>query len=225
MPADQAAGLRRRSMQQPVHCIHCFFDTGESSTQLVQALHQRGQVSLLVDMRGRLFIDPSTRNLFEWKQQLARGQLHTLPQTYGAGWYAPGVRADEPSFHCVEQGYDHLVFDAGPIGTGVALRPNTLNTVFIEIHPTDHSMQRAYSLLKTLAWAGDTLSIGLLGDAAACDHVLTAYSHFLEQPSTQVIYSAAHEDDGFAALAIRMEDEEALRVTRCITGTNPNHGR
>lgn len=215
MPADQAAGLRRRNAGQPVRCIHCFFDAPASSMRLAHALHQLGQVSLLVDMHGRLFADSSTRSLFDWKQQLERGQLNVLPQACGDGWVAPGVRADTPNLPRAVQGYDSVVFDAGPIGNELALLPGPLNNVIIEVHPTGDSMQRAYSMLKTLCQAGNSLSVGLLGDAATCDHVRTACCHFLEQPFTQAIYSVAHEDDVFAALAVRMADEETHRMTRC----------
>ena len=215
MPADQAAGLRRRNTQQPVRCIHCFFDAAASSTRLTHALHQLGQVCLLVDMCGRLFADSSTRSLFDWKQQLERRQLNMLPQVYGDGWYAPGLRVDAPNLHSAVQGYDGVVFDAGLIGIEQVFLPGTLNNVVIEVHPTGDSMQRAYSMLKTLSHTGNSLSIGLLGDAATCDHVQAACGHFLEQPFVQTIYSVAHEDDAFAALAVRMADEETHRMTRC----------
>lgn len=215
MPADQAAGLRRRNAGQPVRGIHCFFDAPASSMRLAHALHQIGQVSLLVDMRGRLFADAPARSLFDWKQQLGRGQLNILPQACGDGWVAPGVRADAPNLHRAVQGYDCVVFDAGPIGNELALLPGTLNNVVVEVHPTGDSMPRAYSMLKTLSQAGNSLSVGLLGDAAACDRVRAACCHFLEQSFAQAIYSAAHEDDAFAALAVRMADEETHRMTRC----------
>ena len=215
MPADQAAGLRRRNAGQSVRGIHCFFDAAVSSTRLAHALHRLGQVSLLVDMCGRLFADSSTRSLFDWKQQLERSQLNTLPQAYGDGWVAPGVRADAPNLHRAVQGYDCVVFDAGPIGNELALLPGTLNNVIIEVHPTGDSMQRAYSMLKTLSQASNSLSVGLLGDAASCDHVRAAGCRFLEQSFTQAIYSVAHDDDAFAALAVRMADEETHRMTRC----------
>jgi hypothetical protein len=215
MPADQAAGLRRRNTPQPVRCIHCFFDAAASSIRLTLALHQLGQVSLLVDMRGRLFADSSPRSLFDWKQQLERSHLNTLPQAYGDGWFAPGVRADAANLHRAVQGYDCVVFDAGPNGSELAWLPGSLNNVIIEIHPAGDSMERAYSLLKTLSQSGNSLSIGLLGDAATCDHVQAACCHFLEQSFAQAIYSVAHEDDAFAALAVRMSDEETHRMTRC----------
>jgi len=216
MPADQAAGLRRRNARQPASCIHCFFEAPFSTTQLMVALQQLGQVSLLVDMRGRLFANSSPRSLFDWKQQLERNQLNTLPQAYGDGWYAPGLQVDAPNLQRLLQGYDRVVFDAGPIETELALLPGTPSHVIIEVHSEGDSMQRAYSMLKTLSQAGNALSIGLLGDAATCNHVQAACCHFLEQSFTQVFYSVAHEDGAFATLAVRMADEETHRMTRCI---------
>ena len=219
MPADQAAGLRRRSTQQPLRCIHCFFDSDESTIRLMQALHQRGWISLLVDTCGRIFRDSPTRSLFDWKQQIARGPLHTLSQTYGDGWYAPGVHADEPALRDAARGYDHVVFDAGPAGADLALMPGATHTVIIEVQPTHESMLRAYTLLKILSHTEGVFSVGLLGDTVACDHVQAACRHFLEQRFTQAIYNALHEDDAFAALAARMAHEEASLSTRYKTGT------
>lgn len=215
MPADQAAGLRRRNARQSVRGIHCFFDAAASSTRLTHALHQLGQVSLLVDMCGRLFVGSSPRSLFDWKQQLERGQLNTLPQTCGDGWLAPGVRADAPNLPRVVQGYDCVVFDAGPVGNELALLPGTFNAVIVEIRPEGDSVQRAYRMLKTLSRMGNGMSVGLLGDAAACDHVRTACCRFLEQDFMRIIYSVANEDDVFAALAVRMASEDTHRMTRC----------
>ncbi len=228
MPADQAAGLRRRSAQQPVRCLHCFFDAAGSSIQLAQALHQREQVSLLVDMRGRLFADSPTRSLFDCKQQLERGVLYTLPQVYGDGWYAPGVRADEPNLRGSAQGYDWVVLDAGSIQTGLVLMPGARQTVVIEVQPSHESMLRAYTLLKSLSEVDDNPGIALLGDPASCDHVLVACSHFLDPCFAQAIYSVVHEEDAFAALAIRIVDavgEEKKMAAQTITGINLNHGR
>lgn len=216
MPADQAAGLRRRSARQPASCIHCFFEAPFSTTQLMHALHQLGQVSLLVDMRGRLFADSCTRSLFDWKQQIERNHLNTLPQAYGDGWYAPGLAGDAPNLPRLLQDYDSVVFDAGPVANELALLPGMPSHVLIEVHPTGDSMQRAYCLLKTLSQAGNALSVGLLGDASACNHVQAACCHFLEQSFTQVIYSVVHEDAAFPALAVRMAAEETHRVLRSI---------
>ena len=215
MPIDQAAGLRRRNARQPVRGIHCFFDAPVSSTRLTHALHQLGQVSLLVDMRGRLFADSSPRSLFDWKQQLERGQLNTLPQTCGDGWLAPGVRADAPNLPRVVQGYDCVVFDAGPVGNELTLLPGTFNAVIVEVRLDEDSVRRAYRMLKTLSQVGNGMSVGLLGDAAACDHVRTVCRRFLGQGFAQIIYSVANEDDAFAALAVRMAGEETHRMARC----------
>lgn len=215
VPIDQAAGLRRRNTQQPVRCIHCFFDAAASSIQLMQALHRLGQTALLVDMRGRLFGDAPTRSLFDWRQQLERGQLNTLPQAYGDGWYAPGLRVDAPGLGQAMHAYDCVVFDAGPIDRNASLLPGGLNDVIIEIQPATDSVQRAYSLVKTLAHEGNNLRVALFGDAAACDQVHAACRHFLEQCFAQAVYSVAHEDDAFALLAVRMAGEETHRMTRC----------
>ncbi|MDP2031353.1 MAG: hypothetical protein Q8K12_17095 [Thiobacillus sp.] len=216
MPADQAAGLRRRSAQQPASCIHCFFEASFSSTQLMHALHQLDQTSLLVDMRGRLFADSSPRSLFDWKQQLERNHLNTLPQAYGDGWYAPGLTVDAPNLPRLLQGYDSVVFDAGPVASELALLPGMPSHVIIEVHPSGDSMQRAYSMLKTLFQAGNALSVGVLGEASACNHIKAACCHFLEQSIMQIFYSQVHEDVAFAALAVRMTDEETHRISRCI---------
>lgn len=226
--ADQAAGLRRRSAQQPLRCLHCFFDVPASSIRLAQALHQLEQASLLVDMRGRLFADAPTRSLFDCKQQLQRGALYTLPHAYGDGWYAPGIRADEPGLRGAAHGYDCVVFDAGPIRTGLALMPGALNSVIIEVQPASESMLRAYALLKTLAAADDKPGIVLLGDPLACDHVRTACKQFLAHSFTQAICNMANEGDAIAALAIRIVGEtggEENLTARTITGTNLKHGR
>ena len=216
MPADQAAGLRRRSALQPARCIYCFFEVPFSTMQLMDALHQIGLVSLLVDMRGRLFADSTTQSLFDWKQQLERNHLNTLPQAYGDGWYAPGLTGDVPNLPRLLQGYDSVVFDAGPVANELALLPGMPSHVIIEVHPTGDSMQRAYCMLKTLTQTGNVLSVGLLGDVSACNHVQAACRHFLEQSFMQVIYSVAYEDGPFSALAVRMADEETHRMARCL---------
>lgn len=222
MPADQAAGLRRRGAQRPVRCIHGFFESAESSTRLARALHQLGQVSLLVDMHGRWFADAPARSLFDWKQQLQRGQLHILPLAYGAGWVAPGVRGDEPALRGVARGYDQLVFDAGPTATDLALMPGAVHVMIVEIQPAQDSMRSAYALLKTLAHTREAFCVGLLGDRVACDHVQSACSHFLERRFAQSVYSAAHEDDAFAVLAARMTGEETGLTARYTTESTGN---
>ena len=213
MPADQAAGLRRHSCpsghgaRQPLRCIYCFSDSVDSSVRLAHALHQLGQALLLVDTQGRLFVDASPRCLFDWKHQLERRQLHTLPQAYGEGWYAPGVRADEPALSSMANGYDYVIFDSG-WGADLALLPGAAQTVVTEVRRTDESMLHAYAVLKTLACSGSAVSVGLLGDRVACDHVRAAGCRFLEQRFAQAIFSVANEDDAFAALAVRMSGEE-----------------
>jgi len=215
MRADQAAGLRRRAASLPAHgarqpqrSIHLFSDAPDTSLRLAHALHQTGHVLLLVDATGRLFSVSSPRSLFDWPHQLERRQLHTVPQAYGEGWYAPGVRADEAALSGMVSHYDYVMFDAGWGRTNLALPPGVAHRVVMEVRRTDQSMQHAYAVLKTLACQGSRFSVGLLGDRLACDHVRAAGRRFLEQRFARAIYSVANEDDAFAALAVRMAEEE-----------------
>ena len=217
MRADQAAGLRRRAAhgaRQPQRSIQLFSDSPDSSLRLAHALHQTGQVLLLVDTQGRLFSASSPRSLFDWQHQLERRQLHTVPQAYGEGWYAPGVRADEPALSGMVNHYDYVMFDSGWGRTDLALLPGVAHRVVMEVRRTDQSMQHAYAVLKTLACRGGRFSVGLLGDRLACDHVRAAGCRFLEQRFAHAIFSVANEDDAFAALAVRMADEETS-LTAC----------
>ncbi|MBW8327662.1 MAG: hypothetical protein K0M48_00395 [Thiobacillus sp.] len=161
----------------------------------------------MIDTQGRLFAASSPRSLFDWKHQLEHGQLHTLPQAYGEGWHAPGVRADEPALSAVAASYDYVMFDAG-WGTDLALLPGAAHTVVMEVRRSDESMLHAYALLKTLACSGGVFSVGLLGDGVACGHFRAESSQFLEQRFADAICSVANEDDAFAALAVRMAGEE-----------------
>ena len=208
MAADQAAGLRRRSGRQAVRCIHGFFDSAESAPRLAQALHQCGWTALLVDSCGRIFADSSTRSLFDWRQQLARGQVYTLPLPYGDGWHAPGARADEPALVRVAHGYDCVVFDAGPNAANLAPMPGAAHAMVIEVKAAHESMQRGYALLKTLSHSHEVPRIGLVGDPVSCNHVRAACAHFLGPRFAQAIYSSAYEGDAFVELAVRMAGEE-----------------
>ncbi|MHB0973609.1 MAG: MinD/ParA family ATP-binding protein [Thiobacillus sp.] len=214
MPADQAAGLRRRGARQPLPCIHCFSESADSSVQLAVALHQMGRESLLVDMHGRLFGAAATRSLFDWRRQIEHGQLQTLPQRYGKGWHAPGLRSDEPALQDMAPACDQVIFDAGWSEGDPGLRPGVAHTVVVAIRRSDESMRHAYALLKTLAQQGSLSRAGLLGDPGACDRVRAACCRFLGQRLAPAIFSVANEGDAFAALAVRMTGEET-GLTAC----------
>lgn len=176
--------------------------------RLARALHHIGRTLLLIDTQGRLFASSSPRSLFDWKHQLERRQLQTLPQAYCEGWYAPGMRADEPALPALVSSYDDVVFDLEWECADLALPPGAAHTVVMEIRRTDESMRKAYAVLKTLARSGVACRTGLLGDRHACDHVLAAGRHFLGQAVAHAIFNVANENDAFAALAVRMADEE-----------------
>jgi hypothetical protein len=214
VPADQAAGLRRRRTEQPPPCIHCFFHAPESTLRLAQALHQRGWTSLLIDACGRLFADSPTRSLFGWKQQFERGQVHTLPMPYGDGWHAPGIQADEPALMAIARGYDCVVFDARLDAPGWTPLPDAAQGIVLEVNATRASTLQGYALLKTRFSSGAAFSVGLLGDAAPSAQLQAACKQFLDPAFNRAVYSAAYEDDAFTALAVRMAHEETGLTAR-----------
>lgn len=211
--ADQAAGLRRnasaagRQTRRSPRCITSLSAAAGSSLRLADALRRLGQSVLLADASGRLFAGASPRSLFDWKHQLERRQLQTLPQRFGDGWYAPGVSADDPALPVVASDYDQVILDRGWDGD-LAVPRGAVHAVVIAIDRSGESMQRAYAVLKTLACFRHTVSVSLLGEPAACDHVLAAASRFLDPRFAQSIFNAADEDDAFAALAVRIASEE-----------------
>lgn len=225
MPADQAAGLRRRRAARPPRIIQVFSGSAESLSRLAQALHRHGRRVLLVDAQGRLFADSTARTLFDWRRQLARGQVQTLPLAFGEGWPAAGIRADEPALHTVAQRYDALIVDQGADPAEPALTPAAANAAVIEAGAAADCARRAYTLVKTLAGSPDVADVGLLGDVATCNRVLAACTRFLAPDRVApAVYSVAHELDAFAALAVRMVAEEARCTAHNKTGNHPNHG-
>jgi hypothetical protein len=220
--ADQAAGLRRRKARQPLRCIHCFFESADASTRLAQALHRLGRSVLLIDLNGRLFDAAATRSLFDWRRQLERGQLYTLPQAYGGGWHAPGMQADEAGLLDRLSGYDPVLFDAGRPDAVPGLLAGAVHDAVVETGRSDESMRYAYALVKTLMHRGGVSRIGLLGDAGACEQVQAACCHFIGQAMAHVLFNAAREDAPFAALAVRMASDETRLAARDKTERSGN---
>ncbi len=136
---------------------------------------------------------------------------------YGDGWYAPGIRGDEPALMAVARGYDCVVFDARPDAPVWAPLPGAAQAIVLEVNATNASSLQNYALLKTLAHSGVSFSVGLLGDAAACDHLQAACKRFLDPAFGRAVYSVAREDDAFAALAVRMAPEETRSTARYKT--------
>lgn len=224
MPADQAAGLRRRSAWQPLRCIHGFFHSPDATIRLAQALRRCGWTSLLIDASGRILADSTTQSLFDWRQQLARQQLHTQAMPHGDGWHAPGLRGNEPGLKTIARRYDCLLLDASLDAPDWHPLPDMDQTVILEVGDGQASMLQVYALLKTLSRLESLASIALLGDAAACDRLQAACGRYLEPVFARMVHSVANGDDAFAALAVRMSGEEtglAARSKRECTGTWP----
>lgn len=218
MQADQAAGLRRRRDASPTRGIYCFFDSGETVTNLAQALQRLGSTVLLVDACGRHFAHTTTRSLFDWEQQLARGQLLIQPTAFGDGWLAPGILAKTPAWDHVALDYDPIVIDAGPLDTQITFVPDAIRLAVLSLADTTDSKLRAFSLIKTLVAGNPPFSVCLFGEPKACGHVMDACRRFLAPVLTQTIYAVAQEGDAFTTLAVRMLAEEASLTTRYKTG-------
>ena len=204
MPADQAAGLRRRRRGLAPLCIQCVGDTADGLLRVARACHRGGRSPLVVDTCGRLFAGDAPRTLFDWPRQIGQGRLLTLPLDAATGWLAPGVRADAPGLSEAVRTYDTLIFDSSPHAAAARL-PGARQILWLTVRPdTRHEI---YALLKTHAAAGPFDAI-LSGDSTACARVKAACARYLGAPSAGTVASIPDEDDAIAALAARMTGEE-----------------
>lgn len=218
MQADQAEGLRRRSARLPLRAIHCFFDSPRLTQRLAAALQRQGWKALLVDTGGRVFADSSARSLFDWRAQLERGQLHTLPLPHGDGWHAPGLWTDAPALARLAAEYDCLLIDAAPDAARWRPLAGAAPAIVLEVPAGEAALLQRYAFLKTVSAFGAPAGVGLLGDAAACTRLQAACRQFLDPAFAAGVYSVAAELDAFAALAVRMASEETGRTAPHKTG-------
>lgn len=213
MPADQAAGLRRRqaAVSQIVYVVS---DTTSTASALAQALLQRGLTPLLVDARDRLFDTTAAHTLFDWSQQLARGQLLTLPLVNVTGWHAPGCRANVPGLAQATRHFDALIFDC-TLAEIASPASGTREWALLSVQPD--TLPSVYALLKTRALRGE-IGCVLTGDAASCARVREACGRFLGPAAAAMVSSLHDEVDAIAALAVRMAHEEPGCQSRYKTG-------
>lgn len=214
MPADQAAGLRRRSAAQPALFVTCHLDSPSASLRLAHALHGRGSKVLLVDTTGRQFAAAPTRSLFDWPHQIARRQLNTLPQPYGDGWLATGLGIDAPGLCDALAAYDCVVFDGGPLDEALTFPLRARHACVVDVDADARSLGLAYRLLKTVSRADNNTAVFLLGEAENCATVLAACRRFLEQDFIKRVNHLARDDDAFDRLAGKMTHEEKHRTMR-----------
>lgn len=208
MAADQAAGLRRRRAAGPPRCIHLVSASSEPAQRLLRVLGAHGLETLLIDTQGRLFA-AAPRSLFDWRQQLARQQLHTLPMAGGRGWHAPGLSWEAPGFDALATRYDCLVLDQDVTAPTMPGLPQRGQVVMLEV--ASASLRHAYAWLKTLSHAGAAPEIVLFGEAATGARLLATSRNFLDAAFVQKIGDALPENDAFAALAVRIAGEETGR--------------
>lgn len=205
---DQADGLRRRNAGNALHAIHCRFEGAGDAARLAAALAAHGCKSLLIDASGRLLADAAPRPLFDWRAQLARGELAVMPAAFGAIWHASGFQDDTPLLLEAARSYDLLLIDNA---VDAQVRP-TLSAVrqdhVVSVGGSDASRLAAYAVLKTFAAQHESGRIFLLGDAAAQERVHAACRRFLDDAFCQRLERVAGERDEFATLAVRMLCEE-----------------
>jgi len=205
MRADQAAGLRRRQCGQAASLhVQCVGDAPDCALRLARAFHRAGRTPLVVDACGRLFARDAPRALFDWPRQIEQDRLLTLPLDAGAGWHAPGVRADAPGLARAVRAYDALIFDSA-LHAAAARLPDARPALLLAVRPA--TLHGAYALLKTRAAAGPLDAI-LYGDPAACERVRAACARYLGAASADTVDCIRDEDDAIAALAARMTGEE-----------------
>lgn len=205
MAADQAAGLRQRRADRAARRLCLVSPALAPTRQLVPALARRGLRALMIDTGGRHFAQ-LPRSLFDWRRQLADGNLQTAAIPGGEAWLAPGVDAETPDLATVAARYDWLIFDASPSAVNVLAYLATADVLVLDVgHAT---LDPAYRMLKTLAHAGWGGEPVLLGESAACRRVEAACRQFLGVAFAQKIGNLAGEADAIAALAGRMAGEE-----------------
>lgn len=215
--ADQAESLRRRRSGRAPRIIHGVFRHSRSAIRLAHALHAQGWSTLLADTLGRLWPEAPARSLFGWREQIVRGQLLVLPEAFGAGWHAPGLRGDTPELASVVRGYDCVLLDVSPDVPG--LTPGSVDTLVLELGESQASVLEGYALVKSAMARGLNGRVGLLGDDGACVRVAAACERFLGAGVASRIHNTADAADAFSALAVRMVGEETDRMARNKTGS------
>lgn len=211
---DQAAGLRRRSAGHRLYAVHCRLAGGEDAARLAAALAVRGRTSLLVDTSGRLSAGAATQPLFDWREQLARGELAPLPAAFGAIWHAPGLQDDTLLLRAAARDYDLLLIDAAVDAEALLTLSGVRQDYVVAVGETEASRLAAYALLKTLASQADVGRVFLLGDTVAQERVYAACRRFLDDAFCQRIERVAEDGDEFATLAVRMVREETSACAR-----------
>lgn len=224
MPVDQAAGLRRQRQAQSPTCISCFFSQAASTQLLMRALEGLGKRVLLVDTAGSQLAASRTQSLFDWRQQLQRGQLQGLPLPHGEGLFAPGAEAGDPAIIQAATTYDCVLFDAGRITHSVALALGQAQMLLLQVEDMPPSLGLSYALLKALHATGNPSTILLCGSPSARTRVMSAVRHFLGAAMARRIWAAEDEDEHFIALAARIAAEETGHQAREEAGTSPKHG-
>lgn len=205
MAADQAAGLRRRQAGRQARRVYVVSAAPNTVRRLLEAGARLGVRALMIDAYGR-HLARQPQSLFDWRQQLASGQLHTIALGNSEGWWAPGAWTAGPELAVLSARYDWLIFDAPPDAIEALTHLGAGDLLALDVAET--SLASFYRLLKTLASHAHAASVVLFGQPAACAHLEAACRRFLGVAYAQKIGNLARETDAIRVLAVRMAGEE-----------------
>jgi hypothetical protein len=213
MPADQAAGLRRKT-GSALRILHCVNESADFVLQAAQAMTRQGLTPLVIDTRDRLFGADAAQTLFDWRQQLDRGQILALPLATVHAWHAPGLQADVPGLAAATRHYDAVLIDCALVDVASPIA-GANEWACVSVGPD--TLQAVYALLKTRAQSGG-LPMFLIGEPASCERIRQACLRFLGATVTAGL--SCHHDElaAITALAVRMAHEEPGCQSRYKTG-------
>lgn len=170
---------------------------------MARALCKQGLHPLVIDARDRLFGPHVVHPLYDWRVQIERDRLLSMPLADVTGWHAPGLTAHAPGLARATRRFDVLILDstlADVACPAAGVRERALLSVHVS------TMHAVYALLKTRAATG--LQAMLTGDPSACERIREACVHFLDSAVAAGVQCLRDEVDAIAALAVRMAHEE-----------------
>lgn len=229
MTPDQAAGLRRRAALTPPTALVCAGTSADTATRLAQTLSERGLATLVINTTHPTAAPDPLCNLFDWRVQLQRGELHPLPADYGHVLAAAGARAGEPELIRAAHAFDCVVFDAGQLDASLSV---TADCAVVWLTGLPHAGSvAAFALCKTLDRLGGAPLL-VWGDWREFERLRAACDRFLPGMPVAQIEFAASEDAAIAMLAARMAARESRHKVRHQdntlhaeqAGTPANHG-
>ncbi|MEQ1662475.1 MAG: hypothetical protein ABL877_07245 [Thiobacillus sp.] len=232
MMPDQATGLRRQAVRATAAAVVCAGTPADTAKRLSRTLCGQGLATLIVNTNRQPHAIDQPRNLFDWRVQLQRGELHPLPTDSGHVLAAPGALAGEPELVRAARAFDCVVFDAGRLDAALSVAADHATLWLVGL--SHASTLAAFALCKTLSRAGVVAQLLVWGAWRDYENLRAACEHFLPGVPVQIEF-AASEDAAIAMLAARMTARSSRHQVRLQdnplstlhgeqAGTPANHG-